>query len=231
MAGGRPGFPATDRTLLQRLLEAAPETRRQVLDSFCRTYWRPVYFHVRVSWSRSREDAKDLTQGFFARLMEDGTLRRYASHRGSLRNFIKELLRQFILDSDKSRARLKRGGGKRTVRVSPEMAGARPAADRDSGDRLWVEGLMTRAVERVRASFASAGRVHLVRVFEEYELADPDPPTYREVAARLGMTEGDVRYGLHAVRQAIRREVLADLRRRSADEEEFQRALFELLDG
>lgn len=232
MAGGRPGFPATDLTLMQRLLDAAPETRRQVLEAFCVTYWRPVYFHVRIGWSRPREDAKDLTQGFFAWLMEDETLRRYASHRGSLRNFIKELLRQFILDHDKSRARLKRGGGRRTVRMGREIAETLPGSDRaHARDRLWVETLMTRAIERVRASFATAGRGRMVRAFEEYELAGHGRPTYGEVAARLGARESDVRNWLFAVREAIRKEVLADLRRQSADEEEFQRRLFELFDA
>lgn len=206
------------------------------MEELCVRYWKPVYTYVRIVWAKSNEDSKDLTQAFFAWLLEGDALRRYVPERGGFRAFLKLVLRRFLIDRDEASKRLKRGGG---IRILPqpseigleEIAVAGPSADPERGfDEAWAEVLVRNAVDRVRERFAAEGRSLQFQAFQEYDLAPEEAGvTYASVAERLGIRVTMVRDYIAAVREALRTEIrreLACLTMDESDMEEEWRALF-----
>ena len=199
---------------------------RQALEELCRRYWKPVYSYIRLSWAQSNDDAKDLTQAFFAWILEGEPLQSYRPERGGFRPFLKTLLSRFVGHQQEAAARLKRGGGTTLIRLddAPNLDAARTTPPADAFDRQWLTELMKGAVDRVRARL----RPDLFRVFEAHDLCD-EPPTYAELAARFDLRESQVRDTLGTVRRDVRREIRRELERLTPDaaelEEEWQ-ALF-----
>jgi len=205
--------------------EPVPEeaAKRRDLDEFCREYRERVLRFVRQAWSKTPEDAEDLTQAFFLWVLETDPLARYSPERGGFWSFIKSLLRHFCADRHDALRALKRGGAVRTFPLDrvPASEGApagKPAAEaEDSEDRAWRMEVLRGAVERARRWYRSSGRALQFRVFEEHDLgADGAGVTYLEVAARLGIGEGRVRNYLFGVREKVRSEVRAEISRRES---------------
>lgn len=216
-------FPETSPSLVSRLSETA--RHGDGLEQLSQRYWRPVYLYVRAAWSKSTEDAGDLTQAFFLWLIEERPLRSYAPERGSLRAFLKVLLRRFVGHQERALRQLKRGGGARLVSIGdcePPAAGSETDPER-LFDRAWVTEVVTQAVDRVCAQLTEAGSRVAVDVYERYELAPPGArPTYVELAAELGQDVGQVKRHLVHVRDAVRREIRAELRQMTSDDGELE---------
>lgn len=191
-------------------LAAARENPTRLGELIAR-YWRPVYRTVRYGWHAPREEAKDLTQEFFSRLLQDGSFDRADPHRGRFRNFLGEALRHFMLNTRRDASRLKRGGGKPILTLDLTDEDERPipvaGAKLEPGqlfDRAWAHQLLEDAIERLRADLASKGQEIQYRIFEAYDLAE-EPGTYRAVAERLKLRESAVRNHLHEVRRRLNR--------------------------
>ena len=227
-------FPRTTWGVVAQVGDAGA-LRQSGLETLCHRYWRAVYCYVRSAWRTSNEDAKDLTQGFFAWLVQADVLTRYDPDLGRFRHYLKGLLRNYVRSQRAAGQRIKRGGNARHVTLDDEdFALASRIADRgespeEAFDRHWVEGLLERALVRARAYCEAAGLELRVRVYEAYELAGGEQPTYTEVAEALGIKKGDVRNHLHHMRERIRVELRAELRetvRSPEDLEEEWRELF-----
>ncbi len=220
MGGLQRDFPHTTGVLLSRLADPTGTNTRAALELIGRRYWKPVYGWVRAAWSKSSEDAKDLTQAFFLRLHEGDALRNYARERGSFRRYLKVLLRSFVRDQEKARAAGKRGGGVTILDLAaledgvPEDRGLGPE---EAFDAAWAAGLLERSVERVRERCAHDGRATWFRAFEIYDWTG-EASTYSEAAQRLGVATSDVRNWLHAMREAVRAEARAELAETAPDE-------------
>jgi RNA polymerase sigma factor (sigma-70 family) len=228
-------FPSTRGDGLRFRNPALPEYR-SALEDLCRRYWKPVYYYARLSWARSNEDAKDLTQAFFAWLLEGEPLTNYRPERGGFRPFLRTLLERFVGQRHEASLRLKRGGGRMPLSLDDcasleaSISGLRDAAPADVFDRQWLAELLKSATERVRASFQADGREIQFRVFEEHDLRDADaPPAYKDVAERLQLRESQVRDYLATVRRAVRQEIRLELELLTADDRELEeewKALF-----
>jgi RNA polymerase sigma-70 factor (ECF subfamily) len=198
----------------------------RALETLCARYWKPVYSWLRLSWAKSNDDAKDLTQAFFVALLEDPALRRFDPARGGFRAYLKTLLRRFASREERDRLRLKRGGGVRTLHLdgeAPELPD--PAADPERVfERVWLEDLVRQAVEAVRVSCPPAR----YRIYEAYTAA-AENTSYAALAESLGVGVGDVEKSLYLVREAIRREVRARVVESAGDgaEAEWRRILGE----
>ena len=189
---------------------------REKLEQLCRKYWKPVYHYLRVARIRSNEDAKDLAQAFFIWLLEGDALQRYLPDFGSFRNYLKVLLNRFVWHQDEALHRLKRGGSVRVFSIDDPntLAVADPKSDDPEAefDRAWLSELARNATREVRQRFESAGKRQALEVYDEYENAGgPQPPSYAELATRLGLTESEIRKMLFVVRDAIRTELRAQL--------------------
>ncbi len=229
-AGAR--FPATHWSAIIAARSEDPAERRRAFDAIVRAYWKPVYKHIRVRWDRSNEDAKDLTQGFFAIVIEKGYLDTYDPARSRLRTFVRTCVDRFVQNEDKAARRLKRGAG---ALLSLDFEAAEgelartgaPAAGslEDFFEREWVRSLFALAVSELRARCEAGGREIQFRLFERYDLEDsPEPrPSYQDLAREFGIAVSDVTNHLAAARRGFRRVVLETLRDMTATDEEFNR--------
>jgi len=235
IGGEARSFQSTLWTLVLSAKSGGGPERRAALERLIATYWKPVYFFVRRKGNPS-ETAKDLVQGFFAALLEKDYLKYVDRGRGKFRTFLLTALDHFMADEwDRARAR-KRGGGSAPVSLDFDRADAellRDPSSRSPDDgfrRDWALRVMAEALQAVRADFARAGReaeFDALRLHLSYGAGTP--PTYAQVADRLGLTEDDVRTRIHRARQQYREAVLDVLRASTGNEEEAREELRDLL--
>jgi RNA polymerase sigma factor (sigma-70 family) len=235
LGGDARSFPST-RMDWERFHDPMRPEYLSILEDLCRRYWKPVYYYVRLSWAQSNEDAKDLTQAFFAWILEGEPLKSYRPERGGFRPFLKTLLSRFVGHRHEASRRLKRGGGRTPLRLEDDpgleasVMNQRSAEPSDAFDRQWLAELMKGAIEKVGGVFRADGREIQFKVFEAHDLCDLDnPPAYAEIAARLNLRESQVRDYLATVRRAVRLEIRLELERLTGDDRELEeewKALF-----
>jgi RNA polymerase sigma factor (sigma-70 family) len=240
-------FPATRHSVVAGIASPDIQTRRIAFDALVLAYWRPVYKYVRIKWRRDREDAADLTQEFFARAFDKGSLGRFEPARARFRTFLRVCLDGFVANEIKARGRLKRGGdlafvpldfaaAEHELSLHPAAIGTGLAAiaDADEDDLFrqeWVRSLFSDAVAALRASCEAAGKTMQFAVFQRYDLDDSAEvrPTYSQLAAELGIPVTQVTNYLAFARRELRRLVLERLRSLCATDEEFRLEARELL--
>jgi RNA polymerase sigma-70 factor (ECF subfamily) len=214
LGGSQQEFPRTTADLLRQLADPGTAARLSVVELLAGRYWKPVYCFLRLSYRKSNEDAKDLTQAFFAWLLERDLLGRFDPSRSTFRTFLKGILRNFAGNEHQAAMRLKRGGGLQSIGADVSMLPVEsPApADPDAAfEQAFLKDAVDRALGRVKARYQSGRRIVPFVVFEQYHFPKEGPaPTYAIVAKNLGIKESDVRNYLHEVREAIRAEVKAE---------------------
>lgn len=205
IGGAHHGFPVTRPTLLDA---AAGEgaSARAALDTVIALYWKPVYKHARIQWRRSNEEAKDLVQGFFTSLLDQGTLAKFDPARGRLRTYLRGCLDRYVMKQDESAGRIKRGGGLALDfdAAEQEIAAAGPSPE-DVFLREWRREVFGLALDALRASMADTGKQVPYRIFEQYDLCDGERPSYAELAAEHGMAVTSVTNHLAWARRELRR--------------------------
>lgn len=216
-AGGR--FATTQWSLVLAAGQRGSAGAEDALARLCSSYWYPVFAFVRRQGYPSHE-AQDLTQGFFARLIEKGDLRAADRSRGRFRSFLLTNC-QYFLANERDRAQaLKRGGGQ--VPLSIDVAAAegryeRALAHSETPERLyerqWCLTLLDGVFEALRAEYAATGRKALFDRLKEFLTPGPDAGTHADAARDLGTSEGAVKVAAHRLRRRYREE----LRRRVAD--------------
>jgi RNA polymerase sigma-70 factor (ECF subfamily) len=175
---------------------------RDALAGLCRTYWPVLHAYVRRR-GFSPQDAEDLTQEFFARLLEHNWIARADAQKGRFRSFLLTALRRFLADEwDKARAQ-KRGGGRPAVSLDCELAG--PDAPADAAyDRQWALALLERTMARLRAEFEQAGKAREFEGLKTFLTTDRKEIAYAAAAAASGLSEGAARVAVHRLRRRYR---------------------------
>jgi len=187
------------------------------LGKLCQAYWYPVYAHVRRR-GHGAEDARDLTQEFFAQILRENTVAAADRSRGRFRSFLLGVLKRFLAHAAVRAAAKKRGGGVSVVsweQAAAEERMAQEPRDEDSPDRLfdrrWALSVIAAATARLRTQQAAAGRADWFDTLQPYLTADADAPSYAASAARLGLSDAAVKSAIHRLRQryfaALRDEV------------------------
>ena len=223
-------FPSTHRSVVLAANSGNPVERARAFEVLVRAYWKPVYKHVRLHFRESSEDARELTQGFFARAFEKETLSRYDANKALFRTYLKTCLRGFVLDMRRSERRKKRGGD--IVQLSLDFDQAEREIEslasgssnlEDVFDQEWVRSLFATAVDGLRASTSARGREAVFLVFERYVLDDAGERTsYQSLADELGLKVTDVTNYLASARKEFRSILLDELREITTSEEEFR---------
>ena len=210
-------------------------TRAQAaLEQLCRNYWQPLYAYVRRA-KHSREEAKDLTQAFFARLLAQNTVARADPARGRFRSFLLASLKHFLANEwDKARAQ-KRGGGAQLMTLEFDTAETRcvqPAAPGDSPDRAfdrqWALALLDLVLGRLRREYRDAGREEMFLGLKDTLGGGRAEIPYRELGAKLGMSEGAVKVAAHRLRARYRELLREEIANTVAGPEEVEEELREL---
>jgi RNA polymerase sigma factor (sigma-70 family) len=182
-------------------------------------YWRPVYRSVRFRWNKPVEEAKDLTQAFFAALF-DGGIGTFRPERGRFRTFLRAALDNFLRNDLRDAKRLKRGGGSVPVPLADDAV---VTPSEDLFEREWRRSLFERALEELEAR----ERPEVTACFRRYVL-DPVQPTYREVAEALGIPETDVPNHLRSAKARLRDLVRRLVRESCESDAEFEDEMREL---
>jgi DNA-directed RNA polymerase specialized sigma24 family protein len=221
-------FPLTHVSLLERTQSADPDVRARAHETLAAVYWGPIYAYVRLTHGAEREDAEDLTQGFFAEAMRRDLFGRYAVGRARFRTYLRACVDAFVSNERKALRRLKRGGGTRAVRLDVADLEGRLRTESDVDVAFhseWVRGVFALALARLRERCEESGRRPHLAVFERYDLADvecAERPTYAQIAADLDIPVTQVTNWLAAVRREFRTIVVDTLRETCSSDEEFR---------
>jgi RNA polymerase sigma-70 factor (ECF subfamily) len=233
-------FPTTHLSRVARAGGPATPEARAALAELCAAYWYPIYALIRRK-GHDADAALDLTQDYFARLLEKGTVAAADPAKGRFRSFLLADCSFFLADCrDRDRA-LRRGGGRPVLSIDARDAEGRflgePSHDRTPErmfERDWAMALIDRVFDNLERHYARTGRSELFRPLKPLVAPGSDAAPRAEIAAALGMTEGSLRVGIHRLRarfaSGLREEVAATLRD-AGDEavEEELRALLAIL--
>jgi RNA polymerase sigma factor (sigma-70 family) len=237
---GRGAFPPTRYSVVIAARSRDADIRSRAFESLIAAYWKPVYKYLRLKWHVPDEDAKDLTQEFFARAMTKGFFDSYDPTRARFRTFLRTCLDGFASNARKAERRLKRGGDAVMVPLDFETAEGElrqheVPADADMDEyfhREWIRSLLTNAVDELRERYSTAGKHVQFRVFARYDLEAPERDerlTYKQVADECGVVVSDVTNYLAAARREFRTVLLDRLRAICASDDEYRAEVRHLL--
>ncbi|MGD0252586.1 MAG: sigma-70 family RNA polymerase sigma factor [Verrucomicrobiota bacterium] len=236
----RPVFVTTHWSVVLTAARSDTTRARAALENLCQTYWPPLYAYVRRR-GYSPEDAQDLTQTFFARLLERNAVAGVDPAKGRFRSFLLASLKHFLANEwDKAKAQ-KRGGGQVMIPLdikSAENSGGFEPADNLTAEnifeRRWALTLLEQVLRRLRAEYVRAGRENLFEQLKPTLTETSRTVAYAEIAIRLGTTEGAVKVAVHRLRQRYRevlRAEIADTVANPGEVEDEIRNLFAALAG
>ena len=206
------GWATTSWSRIARAGRSSPQERREGLELLCRQYWGPIAGYMRRALKVSAEETEDLMQDFFVHLLERDVMERADPEVGRFRHYIKEILRNFVLDSRRREGRLKRGGGRAIVSIEAareegrvlDVAGS-PSPE-EALDRNWARRVFEIALERLESILIEEGRSEDLDLFRRYiaPLEGESRPTYRDLGEPLGLSEWVVWKRLGQLRERLR---------------------------
>jgi RNA polymerase sigma factor (sigma-70 family) len=211
-------FVTTRWNLLVAIKKQGSPEAASALETLCTSYWFPVYAFIRRS-GRSADEARDLTQAFFARVLEKNYFQDAEQTRGRFRTFLLASVRHFLANERDAEMALKRGGGVRHVALDVEPEERRfhrEPSENETPERLyerrWALAALDAAMHRLAERYQRTDRRKL---FDELRplLTGDEPASYAELSARLGATEGALRVAVHRLRKQFAsslREVIAE---------------------
>jgi RNA polymerase sigma-70 factor (ECF subfamily) len=210
-------FCPTHWTVVLAAGSADSVAARDALEKLCRAYWPPIYAFIRRQ-GHNPHDAQDLTQGFFARLLEKNSFAEADRAKGRFRSFLLGALKHFLANEwDKANA-LKRGGGQTLIPIdvaSVETTCGFEPADHTMADkafeRRWALTLLDQVLRRLRQEYLDAGKETLFEQLKQTLTEASRTVPYLEIAARLGTTEGAVKVAVHRLRQRYRELLRAEI--------------------
>ncbi len=232
IGGAQEQFPLTRWSALVAVRSENAEERQRSFAVLIAAYWKPIYKYLRLKWRKSNEDAKDLTQGFFALAMEKNYFQSYDPTKARFRTFLRTCLDGYVANANKAEQRLKRGGDAQMLSLDFENAEGElqhiEIADHENVEvyfeKEWLRSLFSLALDALRLECEAKQRTMHFQLFERYDLDESNATriTYDQLAQEFGLTTTTVTNYLALVRREFRRIVLEKLRELTATEAEFQ---------
>jgi RNA polymerase sigma factor (sigma-70 family) len=191
------------------VLEAQGESAaaKEALEKLCRTYWRPIYSFVRRQGIRP-EEAEDITQGFFALLLERKDLNIVRKEKGRLRSYLLASVKHFQADEWRRAMAEKRGKGKWLIPLEEMRERERIDLKRSDSltadqiyERRWALTVLEQVLARLREEYRSAGNMRFFEQMKKMLMDEPDRPAQAEVASEFEMTENAVKQAFYRFRQ------------------------------
>ena len=200
-------FATTHWSVVRAVAEGEPVPARQALETLCRAYWYPVYAYVRRKGYKP-EEAQDLTQEFFARLLAGHWLSRADAGRGRFRTFLLAAFDHFLANEWDRAACQKRGGGRLHLpfdTVAAEESYAGEAGQSLSAEAIYERNWALRFLEQVRGrlreEYTAAGHAQRFALLESFLPGEEGPFTYAQAARRLGVPEGTMKSDVHRLKR------------------------------
>ncbi|SRR6266536_3986903 len=220
--------------------QAESPAAQEALEKLCRTYWRPIYSFVRRQ-GIGPADAEDLTQGFFASLLEHRNLNAVRKERGRLRSYMLGALKYFLADERRRAMAIKRGKGQRLIPLEElrtdergDIEAVDPVTAEMIYERRWAATILENVLGRLNYEYDAAGNAALFDSLTQLLPDEPGAPSQREIAAQLDMTENAVRQAFYRFRQryqSLLREEIAHTVATPADIEDELRHLIAVLEA
>jgi len=204
------GFATTRWSLVLAAGRDSTGSASAALSELCELYWRPVYAFARRQ-GHDVQDAEDLTQAFFTRLLEKHVVQAADPQRGRFRSFLLASFKHFVANErDRAHAQ-KRGSGKVMVGLDFESAEARYAAEPADTltpeavfERQWALAILDRVLATLRDECVNAGKADIFDRVRDLLGGDRSPGGYAAIAESLGTTEGAVKVNVHRLRRRYR---------------------------
>ncbi len=203
---GRAIFSTTNWSVVLEAQGQSPAAQ-EALEKLCRTYWRPVYSFIRREGT-GHEEAEDLTQAFFALLLQRRNFDDVRKEKGRLRSYLLTSLKHFLVSQHRRAVTAKRGKGQQPVPLQELAAIGRAdiePADHLSADRIyerrWALTLMEQVLRRLKDDYCTAGNAALFDSLKQLLPDELGAPSRAEIALQLGMTDNALRQSFHRFRQ------------------------------
>ena len=237
-AARQPAFVTTHWSIIISAGGSDTTRARDALARLCQTYWYPLYAYVRRR-GYSPHDAQDLTQAFFAQLLERQSLAAADPERGRFRSFLLGAMNHFLVNAwQKARAQ-KRGSGSQTISLDLAAAEERfdlEPADNASPDKIfekqWALTLLGEVLNRLEAEYQREGKGDLFAALKQTLMGARESQPYSDLAVKLGMNENAIKVAVHRLRRRYRELVrgeIAGTLAQTRDIEEEMRHLFAAL--
>jgi RNA polymerase sigma factor (sigma-70 family) len=194
------------------VLEAQSPTpaAQAALEKLCTTYWRPIYEFVRREGAKP-EEAKDITQGLFALILERRDFQSVRQEKGRLRSFLLAALKHFMMNERRDASTIKRGSGQTLIPLDEIESYDSSEFDRSDMlsadllyDRRWAFTVLNRVFARLREESQRSTNAPLLERLNTLLSDEPDRPSQAEIAREFGMTENAVKQAFHRLRQRYR---------------------------
>jgi len=232
----KPGaFPATHWSVILAARAGEESQAMTALETLCRGYWYPLYAFIRRQ-GYDALDAQDLTQGFFARLLEKDYLADVDRRKGRFRSFLLAALKHFLADERDKASALKRGGGQVPISLDAQAAEDRfrlePAHELTPErlfERRWALSLLGKVFDRLAQDYAEADKQELFAELQEFLAPGAEAVSYALPAQRLHMNEGAVRMAVHRLRQRYGQLFREEVAHTVADPDEIEEEMRHLL--
>jgi RNA polymerase sigma-70 factor (ECF subfamily) len=217
MGGPEGRFPSTQLSLIEAAGRGLPN---EALERVIALYWKPVYRFIRVKFGKTNEDAKDLTQNFFATALERQLFGRFDPSKASFRTYLRMAVERFAANQHAAANRQKRGGDIAFEAVQEDAAAGE--LPEQAFEREWQRQLFALAVEDLRAQCEQSGKRLHFEIFEAYDLVAGARLSYGELAALHGIAETAVTNHLAWARRTLRGLVMERMRGVTSSEGEFR---------
>jgi len=198
--------------------QSSDSLAREALENLCNIYWYPLYAYIRRR-GNDHQAAEDLTQGFFAQLLQRDLIAKADPNRGRFRHFLLAALKNYLINDHAHRTAARRGGTRAAVPIDSASADARYGQDATTEtperlfDRRWALSTLESALGRVRAEYAKSGREQHFERLKQYLNFELEPENHASVAADLQLTIPATKTAIYRLRrryQAALRSVIAD---------------------
>lgn len=208
---------------------------RESLESLCNTYWYPLYAFLRRK-GYSPDDSQDLTQDFFATLIEKDFLKAIDPERGRFRWFMMDAIKKFAASWNAAQSAQKRGGDRKVMSLEFDLGENRYQREPVDGrtaerlfDRRWALALLDNAMSSLQDEYRASGKQRQFEALKVFLTPDSSPPAYADVAQKLDLSITAIKVVIHRLRDKYRKVVLQQvidtLDDKESLEDEFDRLL------
>lgn len=226
-------FETTRWSMVLAAKDTDTEGAREAIAELCEAYWFPLYAYIRRE-GFDAEQARDLTQEFFARFLEKDYLKDVSQDRGRFRSFLLASLRHFLANERRRRRAKKRSGRMRVISLDvmeAEQKQAMAFLDRltpdKAFDRQWALAILERVMQRLRQDYVENGRGEQFEVLKK--ALGGEGGSYKELSQAAGMTEGAFKVAVYRLRKRYKEVLRSEIAQTVANEEDIEAELRYLL--
>jgi len=210
-------FQPTRWSLISAVRSGSAPRVQAALETLCATYWYPLYAYIRRR-GHGAEEAADLTQAFFVRVLEKDFFARADQQRGRLRTFLLTAVQHFLRDDWQKQQRQKRGGGIVPLSIDEAVAEGlyahEPADGRDAETiyhRRWALTLLDRSMNALREDYAAQGKGEVFEALKSFLTVEDEEQSAAVVGQKLGLEAGAVRVAIFRLRRRYREKLLEEV--------------------